>query len=602
MMIRWLPVLLLALGGVVGADDSGRYMPLSEVKPGMTGVCRTVLAGVQVESIPVEVVGVMDDVRPGQAMILVRLKGAAIEKSGVAQGMSGSPVYVDGRIIGALAYGWPGSMEALAGLTPIEDMLKLGSGDQASAGSEKVEMKATTVNPRADVGMWFREVGQETGAGRDRQLNRLAVPLCVSGFTTEGLARLRERVSGGNWSVVQGAGISGVSGVARDVRLGPGSSICVEVIRGDLNAYGVGTVTDVIGDRVLAMGHPMMNEGAMNLVMSTGYVQTIVPRRDISFKLASPMRPVGTVTLDQTVGVMGRLGKVPVLVPVKITLHQTDGSGPRTFNFRQTDDEKLMLALLSAATESCLTSKGRPDEEATVTLRTRIELEGQRVLETRNVYAGPKAMDESMRDVVNPVGFIVHNPFERPRFKSIEIEATVGKGMGRAAIAEMALPRRSYKAGETVEVLVTIMPVRTERTKVRMEMKLPKDLKPGSYSLLLCDADTEMQIDAGERPYLYEARTLEQVVDILGRPSPRDRLVLRMSAVGQGVSVGERAFGRVPESVLSILGGQMRSDVGSFTDPLREEKEMPYVIVGTQRTQIEVLPPEGEGTSQEDNE
>ncbi len=608
MAIRRLILLLVLVGTTItllcadgpSAQLSDRYMPLERVKPGMKGICRTVLSGVKIESIPVEVIGVMSDVRPSQAIILVRLKGPLIEKSGVVQGMSGSPVYVNGKIIGSLAYAWPYATEPLAGLTPIEEMLKLGSeggrtsSSMSATSAARVDLGTELINPLADLSRWFASRRAERPHRPVRLIERLEMPLCVSGFSPVGFEMLRESLPGANWSVVQGGGLGRVPDDVANVKLQPGSSICVEAIRGDVVAFGIGTVTDVIGDRVLALGHAMNNEGRVNLMMSTGYVQMVVPRRTISFKYASPVKPVGTLLFDQNSGVMGRLGKVPKLVPVQVTLHHADGRAPRKFRFEVTDQQKIMLSFLNAASASCLTSHGQPAQEATVRIRTRIELEGYPPLETINTYAGPKALAESMRDFVNPCGYIIHNPFERPRFKSIQIEATVEEGRhhGRAAIMEVVLPRRIYRAGQTVTLTVTMLPVRAERVRYQLKIPLPENLPPGRYSLTVCDAETDLQLDAGDRQHLYRARSLGEILKILGRPHPRKRLICRLSTQRRGVAVAGRAFGRVPGSVLSILGGQSRSDVVAFQEPLRVEKEVPYVVVGTHTTQLEVLPPE----------
>lgn len=607
MAIRRLALLLvmvLTTPTLLCADDppaqlSDRYMPLEQVKPGMRGICRTVLSGVKIESIPVEVIGVMSDVRPGQAIILVRLKGPLVEKSGVAQGMSGSPVYVNGKIIGSLAYAWPFATEPLAGLTPIEEMLKLGSDSGRTSSSvlatsaARVDLGTKLINPLADLSRWFASRTVERPHRPASLIERLEIPLCVSGFSSVGFEMLRKNISGANWSVVQGGGLGRAPDGVANVKLQPGSSICVEAIRGDVAAFSVGSVTDVIGDRVLAMGHAMTNEGRINLVMSTGYVQMVIPRRNISFKYASPVKPVGTLMFDQRSGVMGRLGSVPKLVPVQVTIHHADGRAPRKFRFEVTDQQKIMLSLLNAASASCLTSRGYPTQEATVRMRTRIELEGYPLLETTNTYAGPKALAESMRDFVNPCGYIIHNPFERPRFKSIQLEATVEEGRhGRAAIIEVALPRRIYRAGQTVTLTVTMLPVRAERVKYQLNIPLPENLSPGRYSLTVCDAETDLRLDASDRPHLYRARNLGEILKILSSPHPRKRLVCRLSTQRRGVAIGERAFGRVPGSVLSILSGQSRSDVVAFQEPLRVEKELPYVVMGAHTTQLQVLPPE----------
>jgi hypothetical protein len=368
-------------------------------------------------------------------------------------------------------------------------------------------------------------------------------------------------------------------------------------VRGDLSAYGIGTVTDVVGDRVLAMGHAMTNEGSVNLVMSTGFVQATISRQDVSFKFGTPVKPVGTALTDENTGVMGRLGAIPKMVPVGITLHHADRGAPSKFNFDVTDNQKLMLSLVSGATTSCLSMRGEPAQEASLSVRTRIELEGQAVLETTNVYAGPQALADSMREIVNPIGYIVHNPFEKPQFRSIEFEATVGDDFPRAAITEVSLPRDVYRAGETMELTVTLLPVRREWLRRTIEFKLPDDLPPGQYALTICDADSDLRIDAGERPHLYQARNLADILEILGRPNRHTRLVCRLSSNRRGVALGSRAFTAVPDSVLSILGGQSRTDVAGFVEPLRVETEFPYVILGMHRTQIEVLPTEPAGLS-----
>lgn len=596
-------VLVLGYATALAQMDQKRYISVDEIQKGMKGVCKTVLSGTTIEEIPIEVLGVLRNFRPGQDLILVRFQSDRIEKTGLIQGMSGSPVYIGGRLAGAMAYGWSFTTEPIAGLTPIDTMLKLGTGGSEGGKTVPVELASTTIDPVPSLERWC-PASQTVAADRHSEiLTQMKVPICVGGLTPQGLAYLERWTAGKAFSVV-GVGGSAVPGVSGEPgRLQPGASVCMELVRGDVSAFGVGTVTEVLGDRVLAMGHPLSNVGTTNFPMTTGFVHAILPRQEVSFKIASAEKVVGTFVSDQTAGLVGRLGIVPELVPMTVTVNH--GGASRTYNFQVTDDPQLMLSLVTAVAASCITANGEPEPEATIELSTRIELDGLPPLVMSDTYAGPKALTGSLGVVVNPLGYVIHNPFRKPLFRKIEVTVAISDRSGRAAMTEVVLPRGSCRAGDSLEVAVTLLPVRAEKVRHIIKVPLPRDMDPGSYDLVVCDSDNDLRLDVRDRPHLYEARDLAQIIGIFNQPHPRNQLICRILTRRSGVAIGRRAFDRLPASALSILSAQARSDVTTFADPLRVSERLPYVVSGSYSTRIEVLPPEETvlpGPAQEDNE
>src|SRR5688572_10865680 len=363
---------ILALGVLATPNAQTTTLPLDEVRPGMVGVGRTVFQGTELEDFKVHVLGVMRNViGPKRSLILARLEGGPLAKTGVIAGMSGSPVYVDGRLMGAVSYSLGQfSTEPIAGITPIAEMLDatmMGGGASRSTRPVSLDMP---FSPQQLLEVWSRDLNRVqpfvtepsqallvSGASADltrvgAMLRPIAVPMTATGFDASVIDSLSPSFTASGFvpmsssSATQAARVS----ASNDRPLRPGDAVGVGLLTGDFELGATGTVTHIDGDRVYAFGHPLYNLGPTQFPMTKAEVQVVLPSLMASSKLASFGEVVGTVQQDRATAIAGRLGVIPSLIPVTITLH-SDRAPSRTFKFGVVRDFTFtpLLTYLSVA-------------------------------------------------------------------------------------------------------------------------------------------------------------------------------------------------------------------------------------------------------------
>ena len=339
---RLLPFLALLLAPVLAraAAPVVPVAPVSSVHAGQQALVRTVFVGDSIETFTAEIVGVLPGGRAEGDMILARATDPRVILTGVAQGMSGSPVYVDGRLIGALSSGWAFSKEPIFGITPIGEMLAVL--DQPDADTYE-SVGPTGIDPQARTtfrGLSWEDSPDGPAPPRAESRPGLALPLAVSGLAPAAQDRVRDLFAPLGFAVVPG-GRQREASRRPTAPLQPGSAVAVDVLRGDLNFSAIGTVTYVDGDRVLLFGHPFFQSGGIRLPLSTASITTILGSLYTSFKLGVPGTPIGTATQDRRTAVAGRLGATPALMPIRV---EVTGASPRpqTFRFAAIDDRNLL--------------------------------------------------------------------------------------------------------------------------------------------------------------------------------------------------------------------------------------------------------------------
>ena len=284
----------------------GAFMPTDQIERGMRGYGLSVFQGVEIDTFGVEILGVMRDaIGPGHDLILARMSGANLEHTGIIRGMSGSPVYLEGRLIGAVAYGWSYAKDPIGGITPIAPMIDVAQRKRA-AESPEVARQSVDFSP-ADWSGDARLPQQAT-------LERLATPVALTGFSGSASSVLEQALAPFGMDAVAGMGGHGADAV--DVPLSSGAGLGVQLISGDRSATAVGTLTWTDGERFVGFGHPMMHIGATEMPATSVYVHQIIPSQINSFKLGSAVRPVGTVYQDRQAGIGGRIGPAPTMLPV----------------------------------------------------------------------------------------------------------------------------------------------------------------------------------------------------------------------------------------------------------------------------------------------
>lgn len=573
---RLLPAVLLSVAGLAASAGAQEILPLDQIRAGQRGYGLSVFQGDQPQRFEVEVLGVWENLRPDTSFILARLAGQGLETSGVVAGMSGSPVYVEGRLVGAVAFAWPFAREAVAGITPIETMRRLYSAQPAAA---------------PPVGAPVASIEQLVGA-------ELPVDLL-----DRGLALLRSQVmerfgSGLMWSTVgfgepsrqrlaSRLGSVAPAGTSRrpPVDLVPGGSVAGVLIDGDLRMAATGTVTDRVGDSLLAFGHAFLGIGELNVPMATSEVITVLPSQFNSFKIANLGSVVGAFELDRAAGIRGRLGAVAPTVPLRISVI---GQRRSDFDLRLADLPQLTPTLAAVAVLGALDSATQAGGSQGLDLRARLDLAENGELLVRQSFDGDSAALEAAVYLLAFAGFVTNNPMAEVRLASIEVELEQYPQPRLARLVEAHASRTLLQPGESLEVHLDLMAYRGERFRESMSLELPTGLPDGRYSLLVGDG---VSVDAARLAIERSAPVrFRQALDLLrGLHSRRDLVVLGLFR-GKGLAVAGETLPQLPGSMRSIWGA---APSGS-AQPLglavaqQQERRLEIPVSGILRVDLEV--------------
>lgn len=558
--------------------------PLSAVRPGLRGYGLTVKAGTKIERFEVEVLDVMRTFLLKQDVILVRCLGPEFEDHRIAQGMSGSPIYFDGRVAGALAYTWGWAKHPLGGVTPIETMLE--EGRRAEEGRPQGALPPTPLRtPRAP-----RPIA---GGGAD--LAPIGTPLCVSGFSPDAraalaadLAPLGLTVAAGGPGLGAGAGpVNGAGAAAgwvdRTAAMEPGCALAIELMRGDFSAAALGTCTYVDGDRVHGFGHEFQTLGETLLPMSVGYVYTVVATTEISFKLGGPLRPAGSVTQDRPSGITGLLSRPAPMVPFDVRLRNPVTGREERFHFEITPNTSLFQRLLIGAVQDCFRRA-----EATLGPNTKryvmtVDLEGLEPWSYEDVIAG---FDGGFQRVlIGLVDRVMNHDTQRARFESLALDIEIEHTDRRAEIVAVVPSVEEVRPGQTLALEVLLRP-REPGAPLRLSLPVtvPADALAGDYVLTVMGGDfvppdAASPRDVADLPGLFAAYDKStQIVAVL----PTGRVDLDLDG---------RLVRRVP---LSSLPRLVRSPGGleGLLRPVTEKvrRDVPYVVTGQRLVALRVVP------------
>jgi hypothetical protein len=532
--------------------------PVSAIRPGQKAIVRTVFAGDSVETFDAEILGVLPGGRSEGDMILARATSPRVEQTGVAQGMSGSPVYVDGKLIGALSSGWTFSKEPVFGITPIGEMLKVldqpdlppGDGTPGPVGVEP-----TAAVPR------FRELtwaGSETTTTTTAEpapalaaapaRHWLPLPLAASGLHPAALASVRALFEPEGFAVVPG-------GRARTTdthaTLEPGDAVAVDVMRGDLNLSAIGTVTYREGDRVLIFGHPFFQSGDVRLPLSTAHITTILGSLSNSFKLGTPGTPVGTATQDRRTAVAGKLGPSPPLLPIRV---RVSGAGPRpqVFDYQSIDDRSLLSQLVATAALNSLLESGGAAAMQTVSWTLSI-WRGGRVLRVSDVSAAESPLNDVAGDLGAPVRFLFANPFARFHADSISIELETRAGRALATLRSASLVASRVRPGSVAHVRAELERWRGARETVTLDVPVPEELPDGRYLLHVGGGAEADRFTAARLPGRFRVVSLQDAWDRLAAVRRSDVLLAGLWARAPEIDTDGGDLPELPTSALALL-------------------------------------------------
>ena len=593
MHLRTLFVAALALGVLIAAPVAQTtYLPLDQVRPGMIGVGRTVFSGTKLEDFKVEVLGVMRNViGPKRNLILARLDGGPLAKTGVIAGMSGSPVYVDGKLMGAVSYSLGQfSTEPIAGITPIDEMIDATMMSGAARVTRPVAMSLSPT-PRELLEIWSRDLGRSkpfvddpsqalvlSGVSSDlgrmsAMLRPIAVPMIASGFDASVFDSISGSLSAAGFIPMSSPQSPGAGRSAANTRpLQPGDAVGVGLLTGDFELGATGTVTHVDGDRVYAFGHPLYNLGPTEFPMTRAEVQVVLPSLMASSKLASFGEVVGTVQQDRATAIAGRLGPGPSLIPVTITLNSDRGPS-RTFNFGVVRDFTFTPLLTYLSVANVLTSYERGAGPASFAIRGSASIRSEGDLSFEDIFSGDQPAGGAAAYIAGPLTALLKNSGENVQVEKIALTIDASEQQRSARIERVWLDTTRPRAGQNAIVNVALRSARGQEIVRQVPIQIPANLT-GSLQLTVADAARTTADDRRDTRGA-DLQRVSQMMRAFNRARRNNRLYVRLTSPDSGAIVNGEPMAGLPPSVLAVMESDRNSGtVGSLRTMTRGEWEL----------------------------
>jgi len=566
-------ILLLGAGLLVpafarSAETTPPTLSPDLLRPGQPAVVRTVFRGDSIESFDAEIVGVLRGGKSEGDLILARATSDRVIRSGVAAGMSGSPVFVGGKLIGALSSGWSFSRDPLFGVTPIGEMMRVldlpeTRNPGASAGPTGVEAPGLSTGVSFQN---FRWPGDDDDAlltpdegEPDASTGLASLPLPLSGGGLHPLAReiFAPEFRARGFQLTPGGR---AAERATPATLTAGSAVAVDVLRGDLQLSAIGTVTWTDGQRVLIFGHPFFQSGEVNLPLSTAEIVTIVASDQSSFKLGVTGQPVGVATQDRRAAVSGRIGGVPHLLPLRVAV-QAQGRKSQTFAFETVEDRSLAPMLVTTAAINSLLETGGTGSNQTLRWTLALHRKGSEPLVLRDVVTGDAPAQDLAAAIASPLRFLYNNPFGRLELDSLSVDVSAEPGRDQWTLRSARVLDATVRPGGTVRVQADIERWRGARESRVITMHVPEELPDGRYVLMVGGGAEVSRYEATKLPGRYRPASLDEAWTRLGALRSSDALHAALFARAPELTSDGRDYPELPLSALGLMsGGQTAGD------------------------------------------
>jgi SpoIVB peptidase S55 len=604
---RLFPVLLLVVGSSAlgGEPDSKMYWDVNDLRPGMKGTGQTVMVGTKLEEFGAEVLGVMKGVSPGRDMVLCRLTGCNLEHAGIIQGMSGSPIYIDGKLLGAVAFAWEFAKDPIAGVTPFSQMVEyVRSNDKriaAEANLDRGPVRAASLD-----GLW--RLDESNGPALDANgpmavsggglggMRAIATPMAASGFTPRALALLAERFQPiGLAPMAGGKAQDRIIREEGDKALVPGAPLSIGMVTGDFDLSGIGTVTHVEGDRVYGFGHPMFSLGACQFPMMTGYIHTVYPRASVSMKMGSPLKVVGVLDTDVSTGIAGRIGPKPDMIPLAVKVKTGRYAETRTFHVEIVREPNLLPSLVMAVLTNAVDTEGNLPDELTARIDATINLNGHDPIVLEDVLSGPRYSGATgpsamFSPIASMINMLVRNSLAPVRIESIDCSVDIRPGRTMALVESVRLASDRVEPGQTLKVYVTLKPYKGDREVVELDLPLPTDFPEGAHEAFVCDLGSSLRRRFRNEPQLLEPRDVEGLLRAIRSQIDLSRTTLSLHVAGpdRGLAVMGQALPNLPGSARAVFTSGRQSAEPPVRSDLIGSANTVWVVEGSQSIKFTV--------------
>lgn len=584
-------------------------LSVDQVRAGMKGYGRSVFTGTKIERFNVTVVGVLRKIDFGGDMVLVKIDDGypVTSGSGVSQGMSGSPIYVNDKLVGALAFAWPFAKEAIAGVTPISQMLenyRPGSAPSPASVAQTGDLQPDGGPLKLDGKLFARAtVVPDRGLARPGYdgtlyLAPVATPIMVSGAGRSALDEMRRRFSRFSPVLAQGPGKMDLPPAERP-RLEPGSAVGVQLLGGDVDATAIGTVTYVKGDHVLAFGHPMFGLGSINMPMTTAYIHGIIANQEVSFKMGSPVETVGQVTQDRNWSIGGAVGRRAPVVDAEFVVADRERGARRSYKVQAAVQRDLTPTLLYGSLMSAIQSVSPPSSGTT---RGTVEVwpKGMPPIRRENVFAtgerrsqlemlfGDPLAGMPMVELLQIMDLLENNTFGTVPVERVRVTVDVSEVRRTATIERAYADRKRARPGDRIKLGVVIQPANGPKETRELEIEIPRNIPGGRLQIGVSAGSSAERLRQALQVTRPVARTLPQLLAQISDRERNDQLVVEVGQPVVGVSVSGHELPNLPNVVVEVLTDANPAGIRAIRSHSRTTFPTPWVLAGAQLLTLDV--------------
>jgi hypothetical protein len=566
-------------------------IPLDQIHEGMKGTALTVFQGVKPESMDVEVLGVMHNVNgPKGDIILIRLHGSKPEYTGVVAGMSGSPVYFDGKLAGALAFRiGEFSKEPIAGVTPIAEMLEINALDRRPtpepARASVPDKSESTQTASPGDGPAF------PAQNYSNYLKPIEVPLVFTGFSPDTLQRYAAQFAAAG--IVPVMGIGSASDRKQPEPIEPGSAVSAVLVRGDMDIAATCTVTYVDPQHLLACGHPLLQFGEVDLPMTKATVLATLPSPMNAFKIVNTTETIGAFVQDRQNGIMGVPGRESTMIPVTVALHS--GTATKEFHYEILNNARLSPLAMMATVFNALHGTNEYGEDITYRMNGMLSVKGYPGVTLRNMFApldnGQPAAALAAATIGDRFGRIYTNPFDAPDIQGVKLDFDLVRERRSARLEASRTDATEARPGEQIMVETVIRPYRGERLVRQIPIRIPTSTSKGTLRILVSDGDTLDRMHRGT-PMMNRGLGLAPTIALLNKEHGNDRLYVSLLGSDPEAMVADKVMPTLPLSIMNVMdnmrGTQDMIVLGESSVSEASTDPLDYVVSGAQMLTITV--------------
>ncbi len=560
------------------------FLPLKDIKQGMQGTGRTVFSGARIEEFHVEILGVLENIGPKESLILGRLSGGPLAETGVLQGMSGSPVYIDGKLIGAVAMAFPYAKEPIAGIRPIEDMLRVANSSPEPVRQAKVSLRT------ADLTAAMAKP-EDTLAG-DMRMVDIATPVSFGGFTRATIEHFAPQLRALGLEPRQGVSSGGrlAATMGNPAALEPGSMISVQLMTGDLSIGADGTLTYVDNGRIYAFGHRFLSVGPTELPFARSEVLTLLPNLASSFKISSPKEWMGTISQDRNTAITGELGRRAHMAPISISLSH-GGNKIEGYEMQMVNDRFLAPFLMQIAVFSAIDSTERTLGAATYSVHGEIEFQGNAPpLKLNNMYAGDAntAVQVSLSAAI-PLAYVLQSGFSSLEVKKVALNIDSFDEKKQLQIDQVVAAPHEVRPGGKVRVTTVLVGDNGTEVTRTVDYPVPIGATPGPLCFTVSDGNlanlSELAQIIGGTP-----RSAERLVANVNKLRANTKAYVRVWRPEPNFQLEGEDFPDPPPSLALILGTAQTAATQARNSKVTELEISAgdAVITGGKTVQVEV--------------